>query len=185
MRLFVAINPPPEAQRSALQAAREVVRPGGGVRWTKPGNVHLTLKFLGEVPDESLGGISDALHEAVSELAPFDARLCGLDAFPSPRHARVIWAGVNEGHEEIRALAAGVEAALEPQGFPPGEHRCIPHATLGRARGSSSVLVLPEEDVLQTPVFRVSSTHLMKSSLTPKGAIYESVETFTLRGRGR
>lgn len=161
------------------------MRPGDGVRWTKPESVHLTLKFLGEVPDAALKGISDALREACSALAPFDARLRGLGAFPSSRRAGVIWAGVGEGYDEVSALAAGVEAALEPRGFPRGEHRYVPHATLGRTRGGSLDPALPEEDVLQTPIFRVSSTHLMKSTLTPQGSIYESVETFTLRGRGR
>lgn len=186
MRAFVAIIPPPEMRRLALQAAIEMTRNlADGVRWTRPENVHLTLTFLGDVPDEALEGIGDALGRACSTHAPFDVRLQGLSAFPSPRRARIIWCGVDEGSREISLLAASMESALEPWGFGRKERGYVPHATLGRARGRSFSLDLPEEGVLETPSFRVSSAHLMKSSLTPRGSVYETVETFTLRGTGR
>ena len=183
MRVFVAVTPPPEVQRTALDVAGDATGGlGDGIRWTKPENVHLTLKFLGEVHDEALESICGALKRACSGHAPFDARLEGVGAFPSPRRARVVWAGVGEGSEEISALAASVESALEPVGFRREGHRYVPHATLGRARGRPVGIDLPDKGILETPVFRVVSVELTKSTLTPGGSIYETVETFALNG---
>ncbi|WP_407691038.1 RNA 2',3'-cyclic phosphodiesterase [Rubrobacter marinus] len=167
----------------ALAAAREAARElGGGIRWTKQENIHLTLKFLGEVFEESLEGICGALRRACSAHAPFDARLKGLGAFPSPRRARVIWAGVDRGSEETTSLAASVEAALEPLGFRREGRPYMPHATLGRARGRSVGVDLSKTDVLDSPLFRVASAELTKSTLTPGGSVYEIVEAFALNG---
>lgn len=193
MRIFVAITPPPKARHAALAAAEEAARElGGSVRWTKQENVHLTLKFLGEVPDEALESICDTLKAACSTHAPFHARLRGLGAFPSPRRARVIWAGMDEGSQEISSLAASLEAALEPLGFRPEGHPYVPHATLGRVKGRPIIVDLSETSVSEGPVFRVGEAELTKSTLTPRGSIYETVEAFSLnggegatRGRGR
>jgi 2'-5' RNA ligase len=181
VRVFVAVTPPPEVQRTALDVAGDATRDlGDGIRWAKPENVHLTLKFLGEIHDEALESICGALKQACSAHAPFDARLRGVGAFPSPRRARIIWAGMDEGSEKVSALAASVESALEPVGFRREGRRYVPHATLGRARGRSVGIDLPEKGILETPVFRVVSAELTKSTLTPRGSIYETVETFAL-----
>lgn len=183
MRIFVAITPPPEVRHAALAAAEEATRGlGGSVRWTKQENVHLTLKFLGEVPDEALKSICGALRVACSTHGPFDARLKGLGAFPSPRRARVIWAGMDEGSQQISSLAASVEAALEPLGFRPEGHPYVPHATLGRAKGRPVIVDLSKAGVLEGPAFRVGRAELTKSTLTPRGSIYETVEAFSLGG---
>ena len=180
MRIFVAVTPPPQARRAALAAAEEAAREIGGIRWTKQENIHLTLKFLGEVPDEALESICAALREVCSAHAPFDARLRGLGAFPSPRRARVIWAGMDEGSGEISALAESVESVLEPLGFRREGRRYVPHATLGRAKGRPVAIELPETGVLEAPVFRVGGAELIRSTLTPGGSIYEIVEAFPL-----
>lgn len=192
MRVFVAVTPPPEVRRAALAAAEEAARELDGIRWTKQENIHLTLKFLGEVRDEALESICDALREVCYAHTPFDARLQGLGAFPSPRRARVIWAGMDEGSGEMFSLAASVESALEPLGFRREGRPYVPHATLGRTKGYPVTIDLPQTGVLEAPMFRVHSAELVKSILTRGGSIYETVETFSLdsvegatRGRDR
>ena len=184
MRLFIAVTPPPEVRRAALEAVEAARELGGAIRWTKQENVHLTLKFLGEVPDDTLEVLRDALREACSAHAPFDARLRGLGAFPTPRRARVVWAGVDEGAEEMTALAASVESALEPLGFRTEGRPYVPHATLGRARKRPVGIDLPGAGVPDAPVFRVGSAELVKSTLAPGRSIYEVLEAFALGGAG-
>lgn len=185
MRLFVAVTPPPEVRRAALEAVEGAARElGGAVRWTKQENVHLTLKFLGEVPQETLGVVRDALGEACSARTPFVAGLRNLGAFPTPRRARVVWAGVDEGAEEMTALAAGIESALEPLGFEREGRPYMPHATLGRARKHPVGIDLHGARVQNAPIFRVGSAELVRSTLAPGGSIYEVLEVFALDGAG-
>ena len=182
MRVFVAVSPPPEARRAALDAARGAAADLLGIRWTREENVHITLKFLGEVAEETLEGVRGALREACSAHAPFDARLGGLGVFPSPRRARVVWAGVDEGSGEISVLAESVEAALEPLGLQRERRPYVPHATLGRAREAVIGTGLSETPVTDAPTFRVRNAGLVKSTLTPEGSIYENLEVFALKG---
>ena len=182
MRVFVSVPPPPEVQRVVLAAAQEAAQEISGIKWTKKENIHLTLKFLGEVPDEALTSICNALRVACSAHAPFEARLGGLGAFPSPRRARVIWTGVKEGSGEMSALASSVESTLEPLGFRREGRAYVPHATLGRTRGRPVNIDLHETNAPKIPVFRVTGAELTKSTLNPGGSIYETLETFSLDG---
>ena len=182
MRLFVAVMPPPEVRCAARVAAEEATRGLNSIRWTKQGNIHLTLKFLGEVPEESLQDVCDALEKSCSVHAPFDASLGGLGAFPSPRRAQVIWAGMDEGSGEMSALAAEIEAALKPLGFQREERPYVPHTTLGRTRGKPLSIELPDTSIAGIRTFRVERVDLVRSTLTPGGPIYGIVETFSLSG---
>lgn len=180
MRTFVAVFPPLEVRRIALEAARDAARGlGDRMRWTRPENVHLTLKFLGDVPEERLEALCAALREVRGLHAPFDASLASFGAFPSARRARVAWAGTGAGSEELRALAADVEKALAPLGFEREERPYVPHATLGRVRGRPVRLDLPAV-VPGEPDFRVARLDLVRSTPGPEGSVYETLEGFGL-----
>jgi 2'-5' RNA ligase len=186
MRLFVAVFPPPEVVRAALDLAYSL--PDGPaasrLRWTPPENVHLTLKFLGDTETDTLPELSTALAGACGRLAPFDAQPSGLlGAFPSERRASVVWAGIGKGAGELTALAAAVEAALEPLGFPAESRAYRPHLTLVRVKGRPLRLELPTVgEAASLPSFRVESVRLMESRLGPGGASYREVESFPLVG---
>jgi 2'-5' RNA ligase len=150
------------------------------VRWTCPENIHLTLKFLGEVPEGEIEQIGAALREVCADHAPFDASLSSFGAFPSARRARVIWAGAAAGSEELRALAADVETAFEPLGFERENRTFVPHATLGRVRGKPVKLELPAV-VPGKPGFEISRVELMESRLAAGGAVYETLYSLALR----
>lgn len=185
MRVFVAVFPPPEVRRIALDAARDAAKDlGDRVRWTSPDNVHLTLKFLGDAPREKLEDIQAALREVCARHEPFDASLASFGAFPSARRARVAWADVGAGSEEVRALAADVEEALEPLGFGREKRAYVPHATLGRVRGRPVGLDLPAV-VPGEPGFRVARVELVESTPGPGGSVYETLEGFELGGYSR
>lgn len=177
MRVFVAVFPPPEIRQEVLAAAR---RPplGDRVRWAKHENVHLTLKFLGELPEEALNSIHAALGKVCASHAPFDVCLAGLGAFPSARRAQVLWIGVGEGSGQFRSLATDLAAALAPLGFESERRPYTPHLTLGRVRGRPANLGLPPG--VSGLEFRAGSVHLMESVLTPGGPIYKTLDTFVL-----
>ena len=178
MRIFVAVFPPPEVRRAVLEVARRAV-PNDRVRWTRPDNLHLTLKFLGEVPASRLEDVVAALRRPCADHAPYGAVLSGFGAFPSARRARIVWAGVGAGSGETRALAADVDAALGPLGFGREARPYVPHATLGRVRGRPVSLRLPPV-IPGQPGFRVGRVELVKSTLTAEGSVYETLEAFTL-----
>ncbi|MGH3087137.1 MAG: RNA 2',3'-cyclic phosphodiesterase, partial [Rubrobacteraceae bacterium] len=159
MRLFVAIFPPPEA-REALSKARSGLRVKGETRWTRPENIHLTLKFLGEVPEETTKRITDALKEIAKRHATFDLTPSDFGGFPSERKARVIWAGMDGEVNRLRALAKDVEDALEAEGFEREKREFSPHLTLGRARKRPVSLEVKREAMI--PGFEVKEMRLVK-----------------------
>ncbi len=180
MRLFVAVFPPPEVREEASRTARRLLS-DGRIRWSRPENVHLTLKFLGDVDEESLDGLRTVLKDACAAHAPFEARLAGLGAFPSARRARIIWSGVGTGSEQLRSLAANIDVALSYSGFERETRPYEPHLTLGRVRGQPVSLDLPQE-AGNGLLFKIRRIELIESTLADKGPVYKSIEDFVLVG---
>jgi RNA 2',3'-cyclic 3'-phosphodiesterase len=176
MRAFVAVFPPPEVQNALIDAARAL--PTDAFRLTAPERVHLTLKFLGELPTGDLPRLTSALERIGRNNNPFDASTSGFGAFPSTRRARILWAGIGDGSEEFGSLARAVEHLLEPEGFDPEDKPFVPHLTLGRARRAvpfdPSATVLPE---LRFPVREVA---LVQSRHEPSGLTYSSLARYRL-----
>ena len=133
MRTFVAVFPPPEIQEALYRAALALPE-AGEFRLTEPRKIHLTLKFLGDVPEDLLERAMEALELAREGREPFDVVTAGFGAFPNQRKARILWAGVGEGSERLRDLAGDAQHALERVGFEPEGRPYVPHLTLGRAR---------------------------------------------------
>lgn len=180
MRTFIAVFPPPEVRREALEWARRLSS-DDRVRWTRPENVHLTLKFLGEVRAEALDGIRAALGEVCAEHASFDAPLAKLGAFPSAQRAKILWISVGAGSDRLRSLAADIDDALAPLGFDREKRPYVPHLTIGRARGRPLNLGLPSS--VEGLGFRVGRVELTESTLTAEGATYRTIEDFALGGK--
>ena len=180
MRAFVAVFPPSEVRREALTWARRRSS-DDRVRWTRPENVHLTLKFLGDIRGEALGGIGAALGEVCAQHAPFEATLAELGAFPSAQRARILWIGVGAGSDRLLSLASDIDNALAPLDFEREKRPYVPHLTLGRVRGRSLHLVLTSG--AQGTGFQIERIELMESSLAAEGASYKTVGDFTLGGK--
>jgi 2'-5' RNA ligase len=146
------------------------------VRWVGAENVHLTLKFLGDVDEALLADLKAALAAVAASAGPFALSLKGGGCFPNARAPRVIWIGLAEGAEEASALAAAVERALEPLGFVREKRPFRPHLTIGRVK---DVQQLKEYDV---PPATAEAVALIKSTLTPEGSIYQEIGRFRLGG---
>ena len=186
LRLFVAI-PMPEAVRNVVhnvqQEMRQRVLPDA-VRWTKPEQFHLTLRFLGDVPVERV----PALQEAVSTVCAGEPalRLCahGIGFFPNARLPRVIWAGVNDGEERLAALQKKIEDAVRSFAEKPAAEKFAGHVTLGRVKS----LKRPEIEKLAAHAQAVkdrlfgewtaNEVEIIQSRLLPAGAEHSLLAVF-------
>ena len=185
LRLFVAIAIP-EAVRNGMAAVQRELKPLalGDVRWTNAEQLHLTLKFLGNVPTESLEPVKQSLSEACAGAGPFRLRAKGIGFFPNARQPRVIWVGFEGGENVLADLQLRVERALTPFAEKPGTERFLAHATLGRFqkyRRHKTEKLLPRASALGGHVFgewRVEDVGLFRSELSPGGARHTRLAVF-------
>lgn len=179
MRLFVAVFPPLEV-REALHRAARSLPVEGGVRWVPAENIHLTLKFLGEVSEEKAGEIGGVLEEMSSGHEPFRVEPSGFGAFPSGGKARVVWSGVGEGAETLRDIVEELEPRLEILGFERERRSYTPHITLGRARKRPARLGDVGE-APRVPGFTARRLELVESVLGGNGASYSAVGGYSFK----
>ena len=185
VRAFVAIKIDPEVAQRICAVQSKLDKNLGGIRWVKPENLHLTLKFLGSVGDDKVTPIADALERALHLTPRFSVACRGLGVFPDIRKAKVLWVGL-EG-KPLAHLAATVEDALEPMGFAREKRAFKPHLTIGRWRDSAgrSDLLRRELERSQRQDFgtsKVNDVMLIQSVLKPTGAAYTPLKIFPLRG---
>ena len=183
MRAFIAIELP-ERFRSTLLAAGDAVRKKDHSwrrdKWVVPENLHVTLKFLGELTPEAVAGVADVLASEIGRIRSFDLVTHEVRAVPDIRAARMLWAAFRDPDGEFGRLATAAERAAMAAGVPPDERALRPHATMVRARYPHSIR--PEALVAAnhalhldtTPVSVVRAT-VFSSELTPNGPIYRSL----------
>ncbi len=156
----------------------------GRLTWVRPGNIHLTLRFLGEVDESRLPLIADALEEAASACPSFELVSDGLGAFPSMRRPRVLYLGLHD-NAGLSALKAAVDSALAGAGFSGDDKPFRAHLTLCRVRSPEAAAQLGAAagalKVEKKVAFTVSRFVLYKSDLSPKGARYSAIKDFQLR----
>lgn len=168
----------PDEVRQRLATEIERLRPHAtDVAWVAPANLHVTLKFLGQVDESRVAAFADALRAAAARHRPFEVAVRGLGAFPSPGRARVLWAGLQDDAAELAALAESVEAACAGLGAPRETRAFAAHVTLGRVREPRRQPALAEAlarpaDVGRVRIERVS---LMRSELSARGARYSEL----------
>lgn len=189
LRSFIAVEIPSEIQAAiALSIAPlKNALPKSLIRWVAPQNVHLTLKFLGDVSPANLEQLAGALKVEAASHEFFPISLGGLGAFPSTRRARVVWIGL-EAPPALDALRRGVEAAAAQLGYPAEERPFSPHLTIGRVgqNVSASDLVrirtaLEAARVGPLGQIRVGAVHIFKSDLQPGGSVYTHLYALSMK----
>ena len=180
MRLFVAIELADTAREEILKVVEELSAKHNKQRFVSPDNLHFTLKFLGEVPENKIAAVENAVAESVNGIKPFIVRTQGLGFFGSRRSARVVWVGTNKGREEIIQIARNLDSRLSA--FRKDEREPSPHITICRPGGDTTKLIEDVEKMKYRELgeMLVTAIKLKKSTLTPKGAVYEDVRTFEL-----
>jgi 2'-5' RNA ligase len=188
LRLFVACELPAE-MKARLASLQEALRKKGAprLRWVRPEGIHLTLKFLGAVPQEKVAAIREALSPTVQGIPPLALSLAEVGTFGGRRGARVLWVSTQGDLESLARLQQRVEEALEPLGFPPERRAFSPHLTLARvpdrAGGDERQTVWELAKTIETPpapAVIIGELSLMRSILGPGGAVYEQVAAFPL-----
>lgn len=186
IRTFIAVEVS-ERIRGRLAGEIEAMRASAPlVKWSRPENLHLTLRFLGDVKENDLDELFAALREEVEGIPPFVLEMRGVGAFPNWRHPRVIWAGCGEGAEEAVELAAEVEAVCEELGYEQERRPFRPHLTLGRvklpadAQGLESAV--SEMANVEFGYLDVDSVVVFMSSLRRNGPVYAPMARLELGG---
>lgn len=180
MRLFVAVELPGHV-KDELARAVEALRPvAPEAKWVPRDNLHLTVKFLGEVRDEGVGEISSAVGAVAAGFVDFRTHLEGIGCFPSERRARVVWVGLADPAGGIGAIAAALDETFEPLGFAREKRSFTAHLTLARLRAPRPIGHLPEIALDPTP-FPIERLTLFGSHLRRPAPVYEALATFPFR----
>ena len=185
LRTFIALEIDDEIKQEIGRIEDHLKSSGADIRWVKPVNLHLTLKFLGETPTEKLVHIN-ALLEKVCEInTNFLMELSSVGGFPNTKNPKVIWLGFSKGKEEILKIEQQIEELLSEQGFAKEEREFSPHLTIGRKRSSLNqfalATMLQNYTLPNTLRQQVKTLSFIKSTLTPEGPIYEPLSTWSFK----
>ena len=153
------------------------------VSWVKPGNVHLTLKFLGEVEEERIEDVFSGTEKALKGSKAFKLSLKDLGCFPNLRRPRVVWVGVDRGKDELSQMQREIEEELSKLKFTKEQRPFSAHLTIGRVKSPKNIerlISLIETTNFQTEEVKVDEVVVMKSQLHPQGAIYTPLKKIKL-----
>ena len=177
MRTFIAIELSEGIRKTLAQIQSHLKYSGADVKWVKKDNIHLTLKFLGEISEEKLQQVIATLEIVAKESSAFEISIKDIGVFPKIDYPRVIWVGLDKGTAESKELAEKINEALSKIGFEKESRPFAVHLTIGRVRSPKNKEALKEKLTtynlqLKTKPQLISSIILFQSKLSPKGSIY-------------
>jgi 2'-5' RNA ligase len=186
IRAFIAVKIAPATIHKIADAAGKLKASITDVRWVNPDNIHLTLKFLGDIDESQIEPIEHALARNLKGFSRFAISAKGLGVFPGPRRPRILWVGLDQ--PRLVQLARTVEAAVVPLGFPPEQRGFQPHLTIGRFRqfdGSAKELSeqLEHWKSYHFGVSEVDEVTLFRSVLNPGSAHHDPLKVIALADR--
>lgn len=180
MRVFIAIELPQQTL-DAIEKQTARLRQAIGsdiIRWVPPQNMHLTLKFIGDIAASHVEFLKQMIMQEAATHSQFEIQIGGLGSFPNSRMPRILWVGLH-APAELASLHKGIEAGASRLGYEKEERPFSPHLTLGRARQNTEPAELTKVraalDTIQLGNIantRVDSVHLFKSDLQPGGSVY-------------
>ncbi len=179
IRAFIAIELPEDLKKELEKLQTKVKTNKPRIKWVSPNSIHLTLKFLGDVDPAAVDSITKAMTEAVKGVPPFELNVRHLGVFPNPQRVQVVWVGLDGQTDVLNNLYRSLEDKMTGIGFPTEKRTFTPHLTLARVGDE----VLPDErkrfgELISNSKAEINYTvragglSLMKSQLTPRGAIY-------------
>ena len=183
IRTFLAIELPEKITYTISKVQEEIKSYGLKIRWVRPENIHLTLKFLGDIKTADTEKVARAVSESVTGHPPISLAVKGIGVFPGIKKPRVLWLGISKQVDLLTALQKTLDDKLEAMGFPKEKRPFRGHLTLGRIKSiiDPKTLhdVLKEFTMFESERFFADRIILYKSDLKPKGAVYTKlIETY-------
>ncbi|OPX31463.1 MAG: 2'-5' RNA ligase [Candidatus Latescibacteria bacterium 4484_181] len=175
IRTFIAVEISKSVRDQISRLEQHLRKEGAKVGWVRPENLHLTLKFLGNVQSVRIEDVVGATQDAVQGIKPFALFFSGLGAFPSLKRPRVIWIGVEEGAVSLGRIQKELEEKLFQRGFAREEREFSPHLTIGRVKsqkGIGGLVSKLEKTQFESEKMWVEQIVVMRSDLKPTGAVY-------------
>lgn len=183
IRTFIAIELPEKIIYTIRKVQEEIKSYGLKIRWVRPENIHLTLKFLGDIQEADTEKVARAISESVTDYSAISLAVKGIGVFPGIKKPRVLWLGISKQLDLLTALQQTLDEKLEAMGFPKEKRPFKGHLTLGRIKSKIDPKTL--HDVLkkfiqfESEPFVADKIILYKSDLKPKGAVYTKlIETY-------
>jgi 2'-5' RNA ligase len=180
MRLFIAIPLPKPTDQYLADIIRSLRKPGDGIKWVDPRNIHLTLRFLGDTDERLVPSICKEISDVASICRVAECTLGRVGAFPNLNRPRVIWIGLETNVDMLKNVASKLEQRVRAIGFAPEDKPFKPHLTLGRVREGTPLVSVDTEAASRfappEPV-RVDRMILFQSTLTPQGPVYKPLFT--------
>ena len=185
IRAFIAIEIEQHIKDALIRVQDKLRTSEADVKWTTPNDIHLILKFLGDVPPSDIEAISLVMAKSVTGIPPFPIDITELGAFPDILFPKIVWAGVTKNADTLVKIAKDLDSNLTKLKIKKEERPFSPHITLGRERsfrGKDKLSAALEQTDLPSGLTQmVSSLTLFKSTLTPQGPVYEILKTFELK----
>jgi len=184
IRTFIALPLNIQTQTIISEIINNLKKLDCNVKWIKPENVHLTLKFLGDISADKIKPIALSIENILEKTHSINVEIDSVGAFPNTRNPRIVWTGLKDIDERIKNLALSLEDELEKIGLERGARAFNPHITIGRVKYFKNIKIL-ERGLETYKSFKkhteiVNNIILYKSTLTNKGPIYEEIEKFPL-----
>lgn len=182
VRCFVALELSEHVKSFVATVVSALKRVTNEARWVNPQGMHLTLKFLGDVPATTIPTVVRSLEKPLMIPGPIELGIGGLGCFPNMKRPRVLWIGVIDKQSRLQALVQEIGNAMLPLGFPQEKRSFKPHLTLARMKPSrersTGITLITESQNLAGPIFSVDHAVLFESILKPQGALYHPIKRF-------
>ena len=184
IRSFIAIDPPTDLRSTLNDIQTRLKSTGADIRWESADKIHATIKFLGNVDEDKLSALIEAIEAALKDVHPFGLVCEALGCFPNKHRPRVIWAGCADEDGTLERMKNLFDTAFLSHGFEKEDRSFHPHFTLGRVRSQSMhahLTQMLETITFQPHRFTCGEILLMKSVLKPQGSEYSIIRSFSLR----
>ena len=181
IRTFIALGISNDIRNQITNIQKHLMNKGAELKWIKNENIHLTLRFLGEIDDKYHDKIFEAMNKVAEDARSVNLSLTGLGMFPDENHPTVIWVGIGGDVEELRQMSEKCDYYLDDGGFEIKKRHFRPHITIGRIKKlTNKKLFISEINDMQIDhtSFKIDKLNIVKSDLKPTGAEYTNLHTF-------